>query len=263
MHIIVCIKQVPDSTQVKVDPVTGTLIRAGVPSIMNPYDHYALEQGLKLKEKNNAKLTVLCMGPMQAKAVLRQALALGADEAVLLSDRAFAGSDTWATSYALSMAIKKLGGADIILCGMMAIDGDTAQTGPAMANYLGIAQMTFCEEIEVKGKKSLRAKKLMDGGYEILEAQFPVLATMILPYGHELKYPSFPAIFNAQNKPLNVYTAADINADTNFLGLDGSPTRVDRVYAPKTKEAGPVFKGSTAEMADKLLEILKQENVIK
>ena len=133
MHIIVCIKQVPDSTQVKVDPKTGTLIRAGVPSILNPYDHYALEKALAIKAKTGAKITVLSMGPQQATAVLRLALALGADEGVLLSARAFAGSDTWATAYALAMAVKKIGQFDLVLCGQMAIDGDTAQTGPEMA----------------------------------------------------------------------------------------------------------------------------------
>ncbi len=132
MNIIVCIKQVPDSTQVKVDPKTGTLIRAGVPSILNPYDHYALEKALAIKAKTGAKVTVLSMGPAQAVAVLRLALALGADEGVLLSDRAFAGSDTWATSYALATAVRKIGAFDLILCGQMSIDGDTAHTGPGI-----------------------------------------------------------------------------------------------------------------------------------
>ena len=162
MNIIVCIKQVPDSTRVKVDPKTGTLIRAGVPSILNPYDHYALEKALAIKAKTGAKVTVLSMGPAQAVAVLRLALALGADEGVLLSSRAFAGSDTWATSYALAMAIRKIGSFDMILCGQMAIDGDTAQTGPGIAFHLGIPQITFCESVDSDGSRAV-VKKLIEG----------------------------------------------------------------------------------------------------
>lgn len=163
MNIIVCIKQVPDSTQVKVDPKTGTLIRAGVPSILNPYDHFALEKALAIKAKTGAKVTVLSMGPAQATAVLRLAQALGADEGVLLSDRAFAGSDTWATSYALATAIRKIGRYDLILCGQMAIDGDTAQTGPGIAYHLNIPQITFCESIDANGNQVV-VKKLIEGG---------------------------------------------------------------------------------------------------
>ena len=180
MNIIVCIKQVPDSTQVKVDPKTGTLIRAGVPSILNPYDHYALEKALAIKAKTGAKVTVLSMGPAQAVAVLRLALALGADEGVLLSDRAFAGSDTWATSYALATAVKKIGQFDMILCGQMAIDGDTAQTGPGIAYHLGIPQITFCESVDSDGTRAV-VKKLIEGGHQIMEADLPVLITMTMP----------------------------------------------------------------------------------
>ena len=262
MNIIVCIKQVPDSTQVKVDPKTGTLIRAGVPSILNPYDHFALERALEIKAKTGATITLLSMGPNQATAVLRLALALGADEGVLLSDRAFAGSDTWATSYALATAIKKIGRYDLILCGQMAIDGDTAQTGPGIAYHLGIPQITFCESIDANGNQVV-VKKLIEGGHQILEADLPVLVTMTMPVDYVAKYPSFMAAHKAQEKTIHVWTAADIGADSAKLGLNGSPTRVDRIFPPPARQKGEMFSGSAAELANKFVEILKKESVLK
>ncbi len=262
MNIIVCIKQVPDSTQVKVDPKTGTLIRAGVPSILNPYDHYALEKALAIKAKTGAKVTVLSMGPNQAVAVLRLALALGADEGVLLSDRAFAGSDTWATAYALATAIRKIGAYDLILCGQMAIDGDTAQTGPGIANQLRIPQITFCSHVDANGNQVV-VNKLIDGGKQILEADMPVLVTMTMPVDYAPKYPSFLAAHNAQEKPVHTWTAADIGADPSKLGLNGSPTRVDRIFPPPARQKGEMISGSPAELANKLVEILKKESFVK
>ncbi len=262
MNIIVCIKQVPDSTQVKVDPKTGTLIRAGVPSILNPYDHFALEKALEIKQKTGAKVTVLSMGPNQAVAVLRLALALGADEGVLLSDRAFAGSDTWATAYALATAIRKIGSYDLILCGQMAIDGDTAQTGPGIANQLGIPQITFCSNVDANGNQVV-VKKLIDGGKQILEADMPVLVTMTMPVDYAPKYPSFLAAHKAQEKTIYTWTAADIGADPGKLGLNGSPTRVDRIFPPPARQKGEMVSGSPAELAAKLVEILKKESFVK
>ena len=262
MNIIVCIKQVPDSTQVKVDPKTGTLIRAGVPSILNPYDHFALEKALDIKKKTGAKVTVLSMGPNQAVAVLRLALALGADEGVLLSDRAFAGSDTWATAYALATAIRKIGSYDLILCGQMAIDGDTAQTGPGIANQLNIPQITFCSNVDANGNQVV-VKKLIDGGKQILEADMPVLVTMTMPVDYAPKYPSFLAAHKAQEKTIYTWTAADIGADPSKLGLNGSPTRVDRIFPPPARQKGEMITGSPAELAAKLVEILKKESFVK
>ena len=262
MNIIVCVKQVPDSTQVKVDPKTGTLIRAGVPSILNPYDHFALERALALKAQTGAKITLLSMGPNQAVAVLRLGLALGADEGVLLSDRAFAGSDTWATSYALATAIRKIGAYDLILCGQMAIDGDTAQTGPGIAYHLNIPQITFCESIDANGTQVV-VKKLIEGGHQILEADLPLLVTMTMPHDYVAKYPSFLAAHNAQEKPIHVWTAADIGADPSKLGLNGSPTRVDRIFPPPARAKGEMFCGTAVELANKFVEILKKESVLK
>lgn len=262
MNIIVCIKQVPDSTQVKVDPKTGTLIRAGVPSILNPYDHFALEKALEIKAKTGAKVTVLSMGPAQAMAVIRLALALGADEGVLLSGRAFAGSDTWATAYALATAVKKIGVYDLVLCGQMAIDGDTAQTGPEMAYHLGIPQITFCEHIDANGQ-TVVVKKLIEGGHQILEADLPVLVTMTMPHDYVAKYPSFLAAHKAQEKPVYTWTDSDIGADPHKLGLNGSPTRVDRIFPPPSRAKGEMFSGTAVELAGKFVEILKKESVIK
>ncbi len=262
MNIIVCIKQVPDSTQVKVDPKTGTLIRAGVPSILNPYDHYALEEALAIKAKTGARVTVLSMGPNQAIAVLRLALALGADEGILLSDRAFAGSDTWATAYALATAVKKIGSYDLILCGQMAIDGDTAQTGPGIANQLNIPQITFCTHVDANGNQVV-VNKLIEGGKQVLEADMPVLITMTMPVDYAPKYPSFMAAHKAQEKPVHTWTAADIGADPSKLGLNGSPTRVDRIFPPPARQKGEMFAGSPAELAAKLVEILKKESFVK
>ncbi len=262
MNIIVCIKQVPDSSQVKVDPKTGTLIRAGVPSILNPYDHFALEKALEIKAQTGAKVTVLSMGPNQALAVLRLALALGADEGILLSDRAFAGSDTWATSYALATAIRKIGKYDLILCGQMAIDGDTAQTGPGIAHQLNIPQITFCTHVDASGNQVM-AKKLIEGGKQILQADMPVLITMTTPADYAPKYPSFLAAHKAQDKTVHTWTAADIGADPHKLGLEGSPTRVDRIFPPPARPKGEMFAGSAGELANKLVEILKKESFVK
>jgi len=259
MKILTLIKQVPDSTRVKVDPVTGTLIRTGVPSILNPYDHFALEQALKIKKETGAELVVLSMGPEQAAEIIRLALALGADKGILLCDRAFAGSDTWATSYALSKAVGKIGNVDLILAGMMAIDGDTAQTGPGIAQQLGIPQITFCTEASVNGK-TLTAKKLIEGGYEVVEAKLPALITMVTAYGFDPSYPGFADIIKAQDeKPLEKWTAADIDAEAALLGFKGSPTRVDRIYPPAQREKGEIMQGSAGELSEKLIRIIRSE----
>lgn len=262
MNIVVCIKQVPDSTQVKVDPKTGTLIRAGVPSILNPYDHYALERALEIKAKTGARVTVLSMGPQQAVAIIRLAIALGADRGILLSDRAFAGSDTWATSYALACGIKKIGQYDLILCGQMAIDGDTAQTGPGIAYHLDAPQLTFCTQVMSEGK-TVKVHKLIDGGYQEMEAALPALVTTTMPENYKAKYPSFLQAYKAQDTQTEVWSAADIGADPKKLGLEGSPTRVGRIFPPPARAKGEMFTGSPAELAKKMAEILKRENLVK
>lgn len=262
MNIIVCLKQVPDSARVKMNP-DGTLIRNGVPSILNPYDHFALSKALEIKKQTGAKIKVLSMGPAQAAKVLRFALALGADEGYLLCDKAFAGSDTWATAYSLSCAIKKISPFDLILCGQMAIDGDTAQTGPEIAGQLNIPQITFCSDVEKISSNTLTVKKLIDGGHQVLEADLPVLITLTTPHNFIFPYPSFTEIFKAQEKPLFTWTAQDINADISKLGLKGSPTRVARIYPPAQKQKGEVKTLSAEETALKIVEILQSQKVVK
>ena len=261
MNIVVCVKQVPDTTEVKINPSTGTLIRAGVPSIINPYDHFALQAALELKRKYDFKVTLVSMGPPQAKSVVQLGLALGADDGILLSDMAFAGSDTWATSYALAKAVKKIGKVDMILCGMQAIDGDTAQTGPGVAQQLGIPQVTFCEHVDVDGRRII-ARKLIDGGYEVIEARPPVLLTMIMHRDYSPSYPSFLSIKASLKKPFHVWSAADIGAEEQYLGLKGSPTQVSRIYPPPQREKAVMFGGSGQEGVEKLLQIMRQEHFI-
>ncbi len=262
MNIAVCVKQVPDTTEVKVNPETGTLIRAGVPSIINPFDHFALETALEIKKHHaGCEVTVLSMGPPQAKSVIQLGLALGADKGILVSDMAFAGSDTWATSYTLSRAIKKMGRVDIIFCGLQAIDGDTAQVGPGVAQQLRIAQITYCETVEVHARK-IKAKRLIDDGYEIVEAKLPVLCTMITPPDFVVRYPSLPAVLGAAKKPFEVWSASEIGADPECTGLKGSPTQVNRVYPPPQREKGEILRGSASELCDKIISILEREKFI-
>ncbi|HOW88835.1 MAG TPA: electron transfer flavoprotein subunit beta/FixA family protein [Elusimicrobiales bacterium] len=262
MHIAVCVKQVPDSTEVKINPETGTLIRAGVPSIINPYDHFALQTAMELKAANGFRVTVVSMGPPQARSVVQMGLALGADDGVLLSDMAFAGSDTWSTSYALAKAMKKIGKVDIILAGMQAIDGDTAQTGPGIAQQLGIPQVSFCVKVDVDGRK-LIVRRLIDGGHEIVETRAPALLTMIMPKDYVSKYPSFPAVHSSLKKPCHTWSAADIGAEAQYLGLKGSPTQVAKIYPPPQREKAAMSGGSSQEAVEKILEILARENFVE
>ncbi|MFA6435207.1 MAG: electron transfer flavoprotein subunit beta/FixA family protein [Elusimicrobiales bacterium] len=261
MHIAVCVKQVPDTTEVKINPETGTLIRTGVPSIINPYDHFALQTAMGLKKLHGCRVTVISMGPPQARSVVQMGMALGADDGVLLSDMAFAGSDTWATSYALAKAVKKLGKVDLILAGMQAIDGDTAQTGPGMAQQLGIPQVSFCEKIDLDGRK-LIARRLIDGGYEIVEVKVPALFTMIMPRDYVPVYPAFLETHASLKKPYYVWSAADIGAEPRYLGLKGSPTQVARIYPPQQREKAAMTGGSAQEAAEKILEIMRKEHFI-
>jgi electron transfer flavoprotein alpha/beta subunit len=238
LNINVCIKQVPDTTEVKINPETGTLIREGVPSIINPFDTYAIEEGLLLKEKFGGKVTVISMGPPQAVEALKEAVAMGADEAVLLSDRAFAGADTWATAYALSRAIRELGEFDIILCGKQAIDGDTGQVGPGIAGQLGISQLTYVFRIRELDPDAgtVLVERLLEEGREVVQAPLPALLTVVKDI-NQPRYPTFIGIRRATKMQIPVWTAADLaECDSGKCGLNGSPTQVVRVFAPPARE---------------------------
>lgn len=263
MNIIVCIKQVPDTNEVKIDPVKGTLIREGVPSIINPDDRNALEEALRIKDQNkDTKVTVVSMGPPQAEVALVEAIAMGADEAILLSDRAVGGSDTWATSTALSAVIRHVGDFDIIFCGRQAIDGDTAQVGPQIAEHLGIPQITYVEELKIEGNKVV-AKRALEDGYFVIESEMPVLLTAIKEL-NEPRYPSIKGIYEAfKGDRIKIVSAKDVNCDMDNVGLDGSPTNVLKSFTPPTKSKNlEMLEGTSKEKARQLIVRLKEENII-
>ncbi len=261
MRIIVCVKQVPDTTEVKLDPKTGRLIRDGVPSIINPDDMNALEEALRIKDSQpDVTVSVLSMGPPQADVALRETLAMGADDATLLSDRAFGGSDTWATSYIIAEAIKRMGDYDIIFCGRQAIDGDTAQVGPQIAEKLGIPQVTYVKEFELKGDKVI-CKRALEDGYQVIEAGLPCLLTAIKEL-NDPRYPSVGGIFNAYEKDVRVWTIKDVPIDTAKAGLQGSPTNVFKTFSPDPKGAGMMLEGADKATAADLVARLREKHVL-
>lgn len=243
MHIVCCVKQVPDTTQVKIDPETNTLIRAGVESICNPYDLVAAEAAVQLTERYGGKVTVISMGPPQAEAALRECLALGADEAILLSDRAFAGADTLATSYTLSRAIAKIDATEpvhLVICGKQAIDGDTAQTGPGIATWLGYTQLTYVSDIVSLGDNTIRVKREVEGGSELIEGKLPALLTVEIELASP-RYASLPELVRALRQEVKVWGAKEIDAPPERVGLKGSPTSVREIFAPPVRGGGSVF----------------------
>lgn len=249
----------PDTTNIKIDPVKGTLIREGVPSIMNPDDKHALEAALKLKK--DGKVTVISMGPPQAEEVIREALAMGADEGVLLCDIKFAGSDTWATANAISAAIKKIGNYDLVLCGRQAIDGDTAQVGPQIAEQLNIPQVTYVRKVEVNGSK-VNVERVLEDGYEIIEAKLPALLTLVKG-SNEPIYPTLTGIQKAYEKEVKTWAADDIGVDASRIGLKASPTSVAKSFTPQPKGSGTILEGPISDVSKKLIEILKEKEIIQ
>lgn len=243
MHFVVCIKQVPDTAEVKIDPDTNTLVRAGVESIANPYDLAALEEAVRLKERYGGKVTAVSMGPPQAESALRQALSLGADDVVLLSDRAFAGADTLATSYTLSRAVETLGEenpVDLVLCGKQAIDGDTAQTGPGIATRLGLTQFTYVVDVEWidPEKKRVQVRRKVEGGFEVINGPLPALLTVELELAKPRRAP-LPMLVDSLRAPVKAWDAKAIGASLQLVGIKGSPTWVKAIASPQLHRAGP------------------------
>lgn len=259
MNIVVCLKQVPDTTVVKIDPKTGTLIREGVPSIINPEDKHALEAALQLKDTYGAHITVLSMGPMQATNALREALCMGADEAILITDRAFAGADTLATSKALAGAIKKIP-YDIVFAGRQAIDGDTAQVGPEIAEHLDLPQVTYVQGVEVQ-EDGLLINRALEDGYELIKVQGKVLLTAIKEL-NKPRYMHVRHIFATANKEITIWSADDIDVDKAELGLKGSPTKVKKSMTKEAKGAGEVINKPAAEAVSYVLGKLKEKHYI-
>jgi electron transfer flavoprotein beta subunit len=257
MHFVVCIKQVPDSTDVKIDPETNTLMREGVASIINPFDMYAIEEALRLKEQHGGKVTAISMGPPQAETALRESIAMGVDEGILISDRAFAGSDTWATSYTLAMAIRKLETPPaLVICGKQASDGDTAQVGPGIATQLDWPQITYVRKIEKLEDARIAAERLLETGYEVIESSLPCLLTVVKEI-NEPRLPSLKGKLAARKAEIPTWTAADVGAEAALTGLDGSPTKVVKIFTPPNREGGEVFDGEPETTVPKLIEKLK------
>ncbi len=257
MKILVCIKQVPDAKDVRLDPETNTLAREGVQSVINPYDSHALEEAVRLKDEYSATVTVLTMGPPQAEDILRQAIACGADDAVLVSDRAFAGSDTLATTYTLANAINKIGGADLVLCGKQAIDGDTAQVGPGLAVRLDMPYVTCIRRITDYSDNTFVVERMMDDGYDELEVDGPVLFTVVKEI-NEPRLPSLKGKMKAKKAEITVLSADDLGANACHLGLQGSPTQVVRVFAPELKGDRVMLEGTIDDQVSQLADIFME-----
>jgi len=257
LNIIVSIKQVPDTTEVRIDPVTNTLIREGVPVIINPFDENAIEEGLRLRERYGGKVTVITMGPPQAENALREALAMGVDDAILISDRNFAGADTLATSYTLACAIKKIGDFDVLLFGKQAIDGDTAQVGPGVAEHLGIPEVAYVRKIEEINNGIAKVQRIMEDGSEIIEVQLPALFTVIKQI-NEPRLPSLKGKLMAKKKEIPVWKVEDIDADINKVGLKGSPTKVIKTFTPTPRGRGEILKGTVDEQVSELVTRLQE-----
>ncbi len=257
MNIIVCIKQVPGTTEIKIDPKTNTLVREGVKSIVNPFDTYALEEGVRLKERYGGKVTVITMGPPQAEEALRETISLGADEAILLSDRAFAGSDTWATSYVLSKAITKIANYDIVICGRQTLDGDTGQVGPELSEMLKIPFVSYVSKIEEIKESYIRVQRMIEEGHEIIETTLPAVITVV----KEINVPRLPSLrgsMKAKTAKIPVWTAADIGAEADKAGIPGSPTRVVRIFFPKREHKSEMLQGTLEEQVAKLVEQMEK-----
>jgi electron transfer flavoprotein beta subunit len=261
LKIIVTVKQVPDTAEVRIDPETNLLIREGVPSIINPEDRNAVEAALCLRQEHGGTVTAVTMGPPQAEEALAEVLAMGADRGVLLTDRAFAGSDTLITAFTISRAIMRLGRFDLILCGRQAIDGDTAQVGPQLAGFLGLPQITYAEKISLDGNSIIVSRGLEDCT-EYVRVELPALITVT----SEINQPRYPSLYNIQSacdgSLITLWGAEDLKVPLSMLGLNASPTGVRKIFEPERKRKGEVVSGSEKQMAKKLIEKLKEVNVI-
>ncbi|HUT73021.1 MAG TPA: electron transfer flavoprotein subunit beta/FixA family protein [Desulfatiglandales bacterium] len=263
MNIIVLIKQVPDTTEIKIDPKTGNLIREGVESIINPDDRHAIEVAITLKQELGGKTTALSMGPPQAIDAVSEALGMGIDQGILLTDKNFAGADTWATAYTLGKAIRKIKGYDLVICGRQAIDGDTAQIGPQIAEFLNLPQLTYVREIEEIDEKRIVVKRALEDGYERVESPLPALITVL----REINRPRHPRVSflidACQDKaPIKIWDAADLGVTVQEIGLSGSLTRVIKTFSPKSKREGEILKGDTDDVVSQLIGRLHEKHLV-
>ena len=261
MNIIVLVKQVPDTSEVKINRETNTLIRDRAPSIINPLDMHAIEEALRLRERHGGRVTAVTMGPPQAAEALKEAVAMGVDDVVLVSDRAFAGADTWATSYTLAMGIKKIGNFDLVIAGKQAIDGDTAQVGPETADMLGIPFVAYIRKVEKVEPGKMTLERMMDEGYDVVETSLPALITVV----KEINQPRFPSLkgkMKAKSLKVATLSAKDIQADENMIGLKGSPTKVVRIFPPAPRGQREILTGTIEQQVDLVARKLKEQSVI-
>ncbi|MDQ1279580.1 MAG: Electron transfer flavoprotein subunit beta [Thermoproteota archaeon] len=260
MEIIVCIKQVPAITEVRIDPETNTLVREGVEAAINPFDMYALEEGIRLRERYGGWTTVMSMGPSQAESALREALALGVDHAILLSDKAFAGADTLATAYTLACGIRKIGVYDIVICGLKTTDGDTGQVGPGLAEELGMPHVSYVRRIIDITGKTLLVERSLEDYYEEIEAPLPSLITVTKEI-NEPRLPSFKGKMAARKAPIEVWNSNDLGGVLDRFGIRGSPTQVMKVFNPQPRLKGELLQGNPKSQADQLVKRLVEKRL--
>jgi len=257
MNVVVCIKQVPETTEVKIDPQTNTVVREGMENIINPLDMYALEEGIHIKEQHEGKVTAISMGPPQAEEALREATALGVDEVILLSDPAFDGSDTWATSYILAKAINKLGEFDIVICGRQTMDADTGQVAPQLAESLGLPFVSYVSKIEEIKEGYMRVQRMVEEGHQIVEMPLPGVISVV----KEINVPRLPSLrglMKSKTVEIPVWTAQELGVDMNKVGLSGSPTQVIKLFHPQRTGHGEMLQGSPERQVDQLVEKLQK-----
>ncbi len=261
MNVVVCLKQVPGTTKVKIDPETNTLIRQDIENIVNPFDTYALEEGVRLKEQHGGKVSAISMGPPQAEEMLREAIGTGADEAILINDKAFAGSDTWATAYTLAKTIEKIKQCQLIICGRQTIDGDTGQVGPELAEILGLPFVAYVSKIEEIDNGHIRVRRMIEEGYEIIEASLPAVITVV----KEINVPRLPSLrglARAKSATIPIWTAAELGIDKSLVGLSGSATRVVRIFFPQRVSRREILLGDMASQVDSLVAKLRDTKII-
>jgi len=261
MNIVVCLKQVPGTTEVKIDPETNTLIRSGIENIINPFDTYALEEAVRIREGYGGKVTAISMGPPQAEAMLREAVSLGADDAVLLSDMNFAGADTWATAYTLSRAITRLGEYDIIICGRQTVDGDTGQVAPELAEIMGLPFVAYVSHIEEIDSPNLRVQRMIDEGHEVIATTLPAVISVT----KEINVPRLPSlrgISRSKKAVIPVWDAPELGVNPDEVGLSGSFTRVVKVFFPQRTGQPEIFHGELENQVDSLIGKLKGAGLI-
>ncbi len=261
MNIVVCLKTVPEVREVKVDRATATLVTDGLKRIVNPLDAYALEEGVRQKEKNGGKVTVVSMGPKQSADALKESLSLGVDEAILLSDDVFAGADSWATAYTLAAAIKKIGQADLIICGRQALDGETGQVGPQLAELMGLPVITNVSQIEEIDGGILRSRRLIDEGYTVIQATLPAVITVSKSINVP-RLPSLRSILKSKSAVIPVWGLKELELDPAKAGLSGSFTQVTRVFYPERVRHSTVFQGELTEQVEALCDKLKSAGIV-